>query len=229
MENTVKTFWENLLLAVSPKRKNKKFCSTNGLWNEYFTMAEPSMDREWNEIIWPAIKDFNFEAVLELAPGAGRNTEKLALVARIIHAVDLNEYALEQLRGRFENHTGPCRLCFHKNEGSDLKMIENSSITFIYCWDAAVHFDKTVLSDYIKEFSRVLKPGGTGFVHHSNLGSSGKSDISLNPGWRSNMSKELFKKYCEKNGLEIISQIDLPWGEITDCASVFRKKNPARK
>jgi len=76
------------------------------------------------------------------------------------------------------------------------------------------------------EVARVLKVDGTGFVHHSNVRVSGKSDISLNPGWRSNMSKELFEKYCKKNGLEIISQIDVPWGKITDCVSVFRKITP---
>ena len=105
-------------------------------------------------------------------------------------------------------------------------MVADCSITFIYCWDAAVHFDKTVMREYIGEFARVLKMHGTGFVHHSNLGTSAKTDIRQNPSWRSNMSKELFVEYCARNSLQVISQTDIAWGEVTDCISVFRKGSP---
>ncbi len=224
MKRTAITLLKSLIITFFPKWYNKRTCSIDGYWNDYFKYAEGGMHKQWDEIIWPIIKDFNFETVLELAPGSGRNTEKLIQVADVIHAVDLNDYALVQLRRRFQNYTGKCDLHFHKNDGSNLKMLEASSITAIYCWDAAVHFDKTVIRDYIKEFSRVLKVNGSGFIHHSNLGASAKKDIQENPHWRSNMSKELFQKYCESNGLQIISQIDLAWDGITDCISVFQKK-----
>jgi ubiquinone/menaquinone biosynthesis C-methylase UbiE len=214
----------NLAGSLAPKWYNKKICATDGLWNDYFKAAERNIDAEWNEIIWPVVQSFNFETVLELAPGAGRNTEKLAQVASTIHAVDLNEYALTQLRQRFQDYAGDCNLYFHQNEGSDLNMIADNSITFIYCWDAAVHFDKTIITDYVAEFSRVLAPGGTGFFHHSNLGASAKTDIRLNPHMRSNMSKALFADYCAHNGLHILNQIDLDWGDITDCISLFQKR-----
>jgi ubiquinone/menaquinone biosynthesis C-methylase UbiE len=229
MKKDSKTLLKDLVGKSLPKWYNKKYCATDGLWNEYFQEAEQSMELQWDEIIWPVIQAFNFGTVLELAPGAGRNTEKLAQVAGAIHAIDLNEYALEQLRSRFEDYSGGCNLYFHKNEGSDLKMIEDSSITFVYCWDAAVHFDKSIIKDYVAEFSRVLEVNGTGFVHHSNLGTAAKTDIRFNPHLRSNMSKALFEEYCNENGLQLIDQIDLPWGEITDCISVFRKDRPLSK
>ena len=31
-----------------------------------------------------------------------------------------------------------------------------------------VHFDSDVVRAYLKEFRRILKPGGHGFCHHSN-------------------------------------------------------------
>ena len=37
------------------------------------------------------------------------------------------------------------------------------------------------------------------------------------------MSKELFANYCNRYGLKIIRQIDLPWPPIVDCLSVFHK------
>ena len=186
------------------------------------------MDSQWDNIIFPIIKDFSFKTVLELAPGAGRNTEKLTNFSETIYAVDLNKYALEQLQKRFQDYSGNCKLFYYKNDGFRLKMIQSDSITLIYCWDSAVHFDKKILKDYIKEFSRTLKVGGKGFIHHSNLGLSAKVNISENPKGRSNMSKELFRRYCERVGLKVINQIDLPWGdtageEIVDCISIFQK------
>ena len=141
----------------------------------------------------------------------------------ILHAVDMNEYALRKLRARFRSMPTQCELHIHKNRGSDLATIADCSITFIYSWDSAVHFDKAVLKDYVAEFSRVLKPKGAGFIHHSNLGDRAHVDIRRNPHWRSNMSKELFADYCYRHGLEIIRQIDLPWPPIVDCVSVFQK------
>jgi SAM-dependent methyltransferase len=210
-----------------PRWYNKRFCSTEGLWDAYFTEAEQPMAVQWDNVIWPIIKNCDFDTVLELAPGAGRNTARLAELARVIHAVDFNEYALKRLRKRFQDFETKCQLHFHQNKGSDLEMIENSSITLVYSWDAAVHFDKLIIRDYICEFARVLKVNGVGFVHHSNLGDSANVDIRYNPHFRSNMSKELFADWCKRNGLEIIKQVDVPWigsgASTVDCISVFKK------
>ncbi len=221
--DTARASIERAIGALFPKWYNKRFCSTEGLWNVYFERAEESMSDSWNVTIWPLIKDCDFDNVLELAPGVGRNTERLVRLARVIHAVDLNEYALKRLRERFRSSTGGCELHIYRNDGSDLGMIPSSSITLVYCWDAAVHFDKAVLKAYVREFARVLVPGGMGFIHHSNLGRLADVDITVNPHWRSNVSKELFADYCEASGLTVVQQVDLPWDTIVDCISIFRK------
>jgi ubiquinone/menaquinone biosynthesis C-methylase UbiE len=232
------------LTGLFPKWANKKQCGNMELWNDYLDSpaVESGIEREWTEVIWPVIKGFDFTTVLELAPGAGRNTAKLAEVARVIHGVDLNQPVIERLEKRFRSHAGPCRLYFHKNSGSRLTMIPSSSITAIYSWDSVVHFDRRVIEEYVGEFARVLKPGGKGFIHHSNLGDataphlnrgSVGDDTWHNPQCRSNMSKALFRKYCEGSGLTVVQQVDLPWppwpwqhlrrGEVIDCLSVFTK------
>lgn len=208
---------------LSPKRANLMQCGEEDLWNEYFERAEADMDAQWRDVIFPLIRDFDFETVLELAPGMGRNTEKLSALAKKIYAVDYNRYALEQCRERLGEQVGDCRIEYHANNGTDLAMIADGAISAIYCWDAAVHFDKEVIADYVAEFARVLKPGGRGFVHHSNLGARADKDIKKNPHWRSNMSKELFAELCRRSGLRVSSQTDVAWGEITDCASIFTK------
>jgi ubiquinone/menaquinone biosynthesis C-methylase UbiE len=232
------------LTGLFPKWANKKQCGNIEMWQRYLDSPEmeSGMEREWTEVIWPVIKDFDFTTVLELAPGGGRNTAKLAEVARVIHGVDLNQPVIERLETRFRSHAGPCQLHFHKNNGSRLPMIQSSSITAIYSWDSVVHFGQRVIEEYVGEFARVLKPGGKGFVHHANLADATAprlnrgpvgDDIFRNPQNRSNMSKALFRKYCEDCGLTVTQQIDLPWppwpwqhvrrGEVIDCLSVFRK------
>jgi ubiquinone/menaquinone biosynthesis C-methylase UbiE len=219
----VKRIFDSVELQKSRKQKNLDQCSVDGLWNKYFVEAEAHMDSQWSGIIWPIIKDFDFSVVLELAPGAGRNTKKLCAVSKMIHAVDLNSYALEMLKANLGESFAGCKIEYHRNNGYSLPTIRNSSITSIYCWDAAVHFDKTVIKDYVNEFSRVLVGGGRGLVHHSHLGEGANDEISKNPHWRSNMSKELFKEYCLMFGLNVDLQKMISWGEINDCISVFSK------
>ena len=198
-------------------------CSKVDIWQNYFTDAEAEIKAQWDEIIWPLIKDFDFKSVLELAPGAGRNTERLCEVSKKIYAIDFNAYALEQCRERLGSSYRGCDIEYHANNGSDINMIADGSISAIYCWDAAVHFDKSILSSYIHEFARVLGAGGKGFVHHSNLGDRAHKNIKKNPSWRSNMSKEIFAEMCGTNGLRVAAQVDIPWRDIKDCVTVFEK------
>lgn len=215
---------DNVVVSLLPsKSANLRRCGEEDVWNEYFERAEADMDSQWSEIIYPLIRDFDFETVLELAPGLGRNTEKLCRLAKKIFAVDYNRDALEKCRERLGEQASDCRIEYHANNGTDLAMIPKNEISAIYCWDAAVHFDKEIIADYVAEFARVLKPGGKGFVHHSNLGERADKDIKKNPHWRSNMSKELFAELCRRNGLRVVTQTDIAWGEITDCASIFTK------
>ena len=213
-----------VLPLLSNERANLFQCSKKGLWNKYFTQAEAEMQSQWDAIIWPLIEDFDFGAVLELAPGAGRNTERLCRVSQKLFAVEYNAYALEQCRRRLGSSYRGCEIEYHVNNGSDLGMIADGSISAVYCWDAAVHFDKTILSSYVAEFARVLSAGGKGFVHHSNLGDRAHKNIKRNPAWRSNMTKAGFAEICDANGLQVTAQVDVPWKDIEDCVTVFEKR-----
>ena len=210
------------------KHANLLQCSQIGLWNQYFIGAETAMQAQWDGTIWPLIKNFDFDAVLELAPGAGRNTERLSAISKKIYAVDYNSYALEQCRKRLGSSYRGCDIEYHVNNGTVLNMIRDDSISTIYCWDAAVHFDKNILKSYIQEFTRVLRVGGQGFIHHSNLGDKANKNILKNSGWRSNMSKERFADMCEANGLRIVAQVDIPWRSFVDCGTIFEKLPTAK-
>jgi len=232
------------LTGLFPKWANLRQCANMELWEQYVDspLVESGIEREWTEIIWPVIQRFDFTTVLELAPGGGRNTARLAALATDLYAVDLNQPVIDRVQARFKEYQGRCRLHFATNDGSGLPMIRSNTITTIYSWDSVVHFDRRVIQNYVREFARVLAPGGKGFVHHSNLGDPHAKrldqrpvgdDIWFNPQNRSNMTKGLFRQYCEQNSLTVEQQIDLPWppwdyeqlrrGEVVDCLSVFSK------
>jgi SAM-dependent methyltransferase len=205
------------------KAANLIQCRRDDMWDVYFREAEGQFQEQWIGTIRPLIEDFDFTAVLELSPGAGRNTEKLSELTSRLYAVDYNQHALEQTQARLSAFGTKCEITYHHNNGCDLRMVPDASVTTVYCWDSAVHFDKSVVSAYIREFARVLKPGGSGFLHHSDLGDRASKNIKRNSHWRSNVSKELVAEQCRANGLTVVLQQPVPWPPIVDCATIFRK------
>jgi ubiquinone/menaquinone biosynthesis C-methylase UbiE len=195
----------------------------------YYGDAEPYMEKQWTTIIWPIIKDSNFERTLEIACGHGRQTEYLRRRARDLHLVDVNESCIEACRRRFGDQMDGCRFHYHVTDGNHLKMIADDSITFVSSWDSMVHFDKTVVRDYVIEIARVLVPGGTAFLHHSNIGASRpNSEWTENHGTRGDMSAELFQAYAREAGLTIVFQrlsgTADGWGmDDLDCLSLVAK------
>lgn len=195
--------------------------------SEYYAQAEPFIRAQWDAHIWPLIQGSDFSTVLDLAAGAGRNSELLKDLAKVLWIVDINQTNIDRCRARFEKYAGPCRINYAVNDGTSLPMIANRSITFVYSFDAMVHFDPQVVRQYVREFSRIMAPGATGFCHHSNYGSLApdpKSHWQSNPHWRSHMTRELFAQYCGEFGLEIVRQVIHSWGGTTDldCFSCFR-------
>ena len=220
------------LMPLLPSRIANRLHTRLGDWDDYFRVAEGQFDEQWDEVIWPAIQEFDFDTTLELSPGGGRNTQRLSTLASRLIVVDYNQDPLDRTEARLGTRQGDCRISYHRNNGSTLPMVADASVTAVYCWDSAVHFDKAALRSYIAEFARVLQAGGSGFLHHSDLGDSAHKNIQRNPDWRSNGSKALVADACRANGLTITTQQPLPWKwsmdthrqqETVDCVTVFRK------
>jgi hypothetical protein len=74
----------------------------------YYSAAEPAMDTQWTNVIWPIIKESDFSHCLELACGHGRNTERLRRHAAEIHLVDVNQNCLDVCRSRFGDEKQGC-------------------------------------------------------------------------------------------------------------------------
>ncbi len=132
---------------------------------EYFSIAENDIDGQWQNIVWPMIQNFDFSTVVDLAAGHGRNTTKLLTVAHKIIVVDINQECIDFCKNRFGHNR---KISYLQNDGYSLKGIRDNSVSLLYSFDSMVHFDSEVIQNYLKQIYRVLKPGGRGFIHHSN-------------------------------------------------------------
>ena len=119
----------------------------------------------------------------------------------------------------------------HLNDGRSLGMIADGSVDFVWSFDVFVHIRAEQVRGYVREFARVLAPGGRAVIHHSRAG--------VNFGWRSDMTAEKMQTFADEAGLELVDQLvewddgrhwlwpDLPSGEGPDVISVLGKPGPS--
>ena len=124
-------------------------------------------------------------------------------------------------------------------------MIPEGSIDFVFSFDSLVHAESDVIESYLIQIAQKLKPGGVGFIHHSNLGEFSVSShwIEKMPNklrrsltqkgfldrdhWRAHsMTAQRFEEYCAGTGLHCIGQELVNWGtrKLIDCFSTLTLK-----
>lgn len=182
----------------------------------------------WYGTIYPRIRKYaKGERILEIAPGYGRCTQFLLQCCQRLSVVDLTEKCIASCRQKFAAHA---HLDYHVNDGKSLAFVADNSLDFVFSWDSLVHANDEVLAAYLRELSGKLKPGGFGFIHHSNMGSyrdpnTGKLSAESHH-WRdTTMSAALFRDYCAENGLHCVAQEILEWetGVMSDAFSLFTR------
>lgn len=195
----------------------------------YFARAEAHTKRQWDTHIAPVLSGANLNRVLDLACGHGRFSELLAPLAKRLIAADANETCIAATRERLKDFDN---VEYVVTNGYSLDAIPDGAITFIFCFDAMVHFDNDVVNAYIEETARILAPGGTGFFHHSNFTERPGADHRGNPHARNFMSSELFAHQAAKAGLDLVRSVKISWGTgerfvpYLDGITVVRKPRP---
>lgn len=188
-------------------------------WSKSFGTTEDL----WNKHIFDSIKEFRGKKILEIAPGFGRITQFLSILAGELIVVDLNPLCIEKTKEKLSHHV----LAYFVNDGKTIPKVKNNSQDLVFSYDSFVHMHANVTEEYIKEIYRVLKPGGSAFIHHSWL-YGGKDESTENVAGRANMSPEQFKGLVNKHAMEIVSQTPLKFDGVfgwdgMDCISFFRK------
>ena len=181
----------------------------------------------WHGSILPRIAA-NLPAghLLEIACGHGRVTEHLLAHCYRYVGVDLAPSCVAFCRDRFASRP---RAQFVATDGASLPGVADSSIDFAFSWDSLVHAELDAITGYLHELARVLRPGGTAFLHHSNLAefvdASGAVTVE-NPHWRAtSVSGQRVREHAERHGLHVVTQELVQWGSVAfnDCLTLLRR------
>ena len=216
---------------ITPDPKN------SAAWNAYYDRAEKSAESQFKTYFQPILskfEDINLDEVLDFACGHGRIANIFSKISRSITCCDVNDTAIEFCKKRFLNRND-CSFKFVKNEteGTALKHLPlgNNTFSFIYSWDAMIHFSYKWLDFYIKEFYRVLSNNSYVVFHHSNYANTeefargtGSENWFDNSGWRAVVSYEDVKFIAQNHGFIVPDQQIIDRSEPRlDCISILKK------
>ena len=207
-------------------------------WNDYYDSVERSASLRVEQFFAPALSkhDISILQVLDFPCGRGRIAEvlykKYKKEIKKFVCVDANVEAVEHCKKRFSSND-IFEYLVNNVDGFHCYPLDipDKSFSFIYSFDAMVHFSYTWIDFYLGEFYRLLNSNGFAFIHHSNLGSANvkidasKSECwSENPGGRSLISYDDVKRISLRCGFEIVEQTIIDWNiSKLDCITILRK------
>ena len=186
----------------------------------------------WYGTIYPRIQSFaSAPHILEIAPGYGRCTQFLLELCDRLTIVDITQKCIDACKVRFASHTN---IEYHVNDGKTLAFLEDDSIDFVFSWDSLVHANDQVFASYLRQLAAKMRPGGFGFIHHSNMGAYRDPKTGVltaeSKHWRdTSVSAELFRELCAAARLKCLTQEIIEWepGVLSDTLSVFSKESNA--
>lgn len=173
---------------------------------------------------------------LEIGPGGGRVTALLLKRTDVLHLAEPSPTMIKLLQKRF---AGEGRLRYHNHtDGKTLPALPAGSLDYALAFDVFVHFEPRLVFWYLRQIAGLLKPGGTGVVHYSNVLTpvgwrQFEADLKANvdsPRYYSSfgvMCPQLMGKFLEALHLEIVA---VDTGLIPrDAVAVFRKPGGGEK
>jgi len=94
---------------------------------------------------------------LDFGCGVGRLTQALAVTFADVDGVDIAPSMIEQANGF---NPDPEHIHFHLNDQDDLGLFESSTFDFVLSLIVLQHIENRYKSGYLRDFVRILKPGG---------------------------------------------------------------------
>lgn len=127
-------------------------------WNEeeFFATGIKELKNVFAHTRALGIKVYLIKA-LDFGCGAGRVTQALAKYFDEVHGVDIAPSMIEFAR---QHNYYPYKCSYHLNREADLRLFKDDSFSFIYSNITLQHIIPPYTKRYIKEFMRILAPGG---------------------------------------------------------------------
>lgn len=150
---------------------NKKWWGTDYDWSEAgdeWSKPWGGPEAQWYGSLFPRVHRYlPASEIVEIACGYGRWTQFLREGCDHLTGVDISQVCVDACTERF---AGDERLRFVTNDGATFPGVADTSVDLVFSYDSLVHADQSVITAYLHEIRRVLKPEGVAFIHHSNLG-----------------------------------------------------------
>ena len=94
---------------------------------------------------------------LDFGCGVGRLTQALCNCFDECVGIDIAPQMIE-LANQFNQHGDRCK--YYVNNKSDLSLFQSDSFDFIFTWLVLQHIEPRYVKEYLKEFLRIISPGG---------------------------------------------------------------------
>jgi ubiquinone/menaquinone biosynthesis C-methylase UbiE len=104
--------------------------------------------------------------VLEIGPGGGKWTVRIAPRVRQLTVFDVAQGMLDRTRARVDAE-GIGNVAYVLGNGRDMAQIPSSSIDLVFSYDVFVHIALEDTVAYVAEIARILRDGGMAIMHHA--------------------------------------------------------------
>ncbi len=150
----LKDFWNELGKA----KPFRAICSGNKNWQieSFFMTGVQEIDALMKHIRSMQI-ELPHGIALDFGCGVGRTAQPLSKYFGEVHGVDI-AHSMITLARRLNRHGDRCQ--YYVNERDDLGLFPDESFDFIYSIRTLQHMAPGLSTNYLREFMRLLRPGG---------------------------------------------------------------------
>ena len=139
-------------ICTDPQRRNKKWSE-----KEFFESGNQEIERVLAHVRSLDLKADPDRPALDFGCGVGRLTQALARYFRECWGVDISPTMIRMAQ---DFHRQNPRCNFWLNPTDNLRKFSDGYFGFIYSSIVLQHIENKFVKNYLKEFVRVLKPGG---------------------------------------------------------------------
>lgn len=144
------------------------------------------------------------DIVMELGCGVGRIGREIAPLCREWHGVDISSSMLRVAEQRLEHLEN---VSLHKIDRTSLDHFADASLDKIYCSAVLIHLDKEDVFLFLREFARVLRPGGVAYFETWNLADPAAWKHFLMNVEHWNASNQRERKDVSRNQFSVIEEL----------------------